>query len=136
MGMTIKEGMQRIKREFAFGGVEAALNELDDIKYHGFMRAESRWSLEAKAFKFIGNQIAKLAPHIIYTQSINGVVFTNNLSYAIEQGIRESAINNNWGYFTLVVEGEALEWINLNDERDKRTFTPDWDFYPQDLMEA
>ena len=36
MGMTIKEGMQRIKREFAFGGVEAALNELDDIKYHGF----------------------------------------------------------------------------------------------------
>ena len=112
MGMTIKEGMQRIKREFAFGGVQAALKELDDIRWHGFMKAESRWSLEAQAYKFIGNQIAKLSSHTIFTAPIEGRVFTNNLSYAIEQGLRSHAINYEWGSFTLIVEGKELAYIN------------------------
>ena len=136
MKMTQKEGMERIKREFAFGGVEAALNELQDLTMYGFgMTSSAKEGLEAKAYKFIGAQIKKLAPNTIYTQPISGVIFTNNLSYAIEMGIRTSAIEYNWGSFTLVVDGEEYGWINMN-HKGCVAFTKDWYLYPQDLLEA
>jgi len=135
MKMTQKEGLQRIKRKFAFGGIEGALMELDQLRYGNSFSSDSKVGLEEKAYKFIGAQIKKLSPCTIYTSKILGRVFTNNLSYAIEMGIRGSAIDAEWDNFTLIADGVELGWINMN-HKGCVAFTEDWYLYPQDLLEA
>ena len=132
---TQKEAIDRIKNRFFWGGAKAALEELDDLRYSGYLSESQRQGVKEKTLKFIGMQLKKNSPCTVYTQPIEGYVFTNNLSYAIENDIRKIALDYNWDWFTLVVEGEEICWANIN-HKDSVIFTPDWWAYPQDLAEA
>ena len=132
---TQKEAIDRIKEEFFNGGAKAALNELEDICYSRILSDTQKQAVKEKALKFIAMQLKKYSPRTVYTSPIEGYVFTNNLSYAIERGIRKIALDFDWDWFTLVVEGEEYGWINMKHEGCV-AFTPDWHYYPKDLLEA
>ena len=93
--------------------------------------AAKRDSFKAKCLKFFGSQIKKTG--LVYGM-YEGIIFTSNLSYAIEQGIRRWLSDfHEVGYFYLVVEGEFMGFYGVGDND---VFTESWWGYPNDLKES
>jgi hypothetical protein len=88
---------------------------------------DKRDSFKAKCLLFFGSQIKKTG--LIYGM-YEGIVFTSNLSYSIECGIKQW-LQEKGQWYSLVVEGEYMGFYGSDDEE---VFTESWWGYPKDLL--
>jgi len=129
--VTQAEVLKNVKNTTILLGISEGIKKMNDeisIAHHYNWDVDKIVAFKEKCFKYFGSQIKKTG---LNYGKYEGVVFTSNLSYAIECGVRQWLLDMvEKCHFSLVVDGEYMGTYFSDEE----VFTESWWGYPNDLL--